>query len=384
MSAFTDIINCIQSAETLRDKSQLLTYLGRALSANRKKLSPADRTELAAFALSELEEVPARLNKAESYREKDEIFGIMDSLMNLVMICYDSPAAMPRDKVEMIQRVIERCNKERFLENAIDEAFGGNPNEADMERILCMATPLKDEFQKGQLWQGLIHYKGQVNTLSNDAKAVLARYAVSELTRFAEAQAEGTLSEDGYANLEYICDAARYIMYQAPHDTLMQLIADLFKLEDPTVSYYALSTLTKVGYEVPDEVIVMLANDLTHADITFRALKDRAMTYRFPADLRNDAYLAKSDLVHWLTYPTELGREPDEIVLLGVTKKKGETFHVFRFKSDSANLGDDLKGVWLIGWSGSDGGTFSNFDKYADYEKKTPEKTVKYIRRKLL
>ena len=384
MSAFTDIIYCIQSAETLRDKSQLLTYLGRALSANRKKLSPADRTELAAFALSELEEVPARLNKAESYREKDEIFGIMDSLMNLVMICYDSPAAMPRDKVEMIQRVIERCNKERFLENAIDEAFGGNPNEADMERILCMATPLKDEFQKGQLWQGLIHYKGQVNTLSNDAKAVLARYAVSELTRFAEAQAEGTLSEDGYANLEYICDAARYIMYQAPHDTLMQLIADLFKLEDPTVSYYALSTLTKVGYEVPDEVIVMLANDLTHADITFRALKDRAMTYRFPADLRNDAYLAKSDLVHWLTYPTELGREPDEIVLLGVTKKKGETFHVFRFKSDSANLGDDLKGVWLIGWSGSDGGTFSNFDKYADYEKKTPEKTVKYIRRKLL
>ena len=67
-----------------------------------------------------------------------------------------------------------------------------------------------------------------------------------------------------------------------------------------------------------------------------------------------------------------------------IPTKKGETFHVFRYKSDSDNLGDDLKGVWLIGWSGNDGGTFSNFDKYADYEKKTPEKTVKYIRRKLL
>ena len=384
MSAFTNIINSIQSAETLRDKSQLLTYLGRALSANRKKITPADKGELAAFALSELEEVPALLNKAACYREKDEIFGIMDSLMNLVMICYDSPAAVPPDRLEMIKRVVERYDRERFLEMAIDEAFKGNPTEADMERILCMASPLKDEFHKGQLWKGLLEYKGKVARLSGNAKAVLARYAVSELSRIAEAQAEGTLSEDGYANLEYICDAARYIMYQAPHDTLMQLIADLFKLEDPTVSYYALSTLTKVGYEVPDEVIVMLANDLTHADITFRALKDRAMTYRFPAELRNDAYLAKSDLVHWLTYPTELGREPDEIELLGVTKKKGETFHVFRYKSDSDNLGDDLKGVWLIGWSGNDGGTFSNFDKYADYEKKTPEKTVKYIRRKLL
>ena len=385
MSAFTDIINCIQSAETLRDKSQLLTYLGRALSANRKKLSPADRTELGAFTLSELEEVPARLNKAECYRDKDEIFGIMDSLMNLVMICYDSPAAMPRDKVEMIQRVVERCNKERFLENAIDEAFGGNPDEADMERILCMAAPLKDEFHKGQLWQGLIHYKGQVNTLSNDAKAVLARYAVSELTRFAEARREGTFTEEMKDQLEFICDAAGCLMFRAPvHPELVRLIGDLFELKDGDISYYALSTLLSVGEKVSDEVIVTLANDIIHADLTYSLLERHNMTARFPAELRDPAYLAKSDLVHWLTYPTELGREPDEIELLGVTKKKGETFHVFRYKSDSDNLGDDLKGVWLIGWSGNDGGTFSNFDKYADYEKKTPEKTVKYIRRKLL
>ena len=385
MSAFTNIINRIQSAETLRDKSQLLTYLGRALSANRKKLSPADRTELAAFALSELEEVPALLNKAENYREKDEIFGIMDSLMNLVMICYDSPAAMPRDKVEMIQRVIERCNKERFLENAIDEAFKGNPDEADMERILCMASPLKDEFHKGQLWQGLIHYKGQVQQLSNDAKAVLVKYAVSELTRFAEARREGTFTEEMKDQLEFICDAAGCLMFRAPvNPELVGLIGDLFELKDGDISYYALSTLLSVGEKVSDEVIVTLAKDIVHADQTYSLLERHSMTDRFPAELRDPAYLAKSDLVHWLTYPTELGREPDEIELLGVTKKKGETFHVFRYKSDSDNLGDDLKGVWLIGWSGNDGGTFSNFDKYADYEKKTPEKTVRYIRRKLL
>ena len=127
MSAFTNIINRIQSAETLRDKSQLLTYLGRGLAPAKKKMTAADRDEISTFVLSELEVVPTLLNKAECYREKDEIFGIMDSLMNLVMICYDSPAAMPRDKVEMIQRVIERCNKERFLENAIDEASRETP-----------------------------------------------------------------------------------------------------------------------------------------------------------------------------------------------------------------------------------------------------------------
>ena len=64
MSAFTNIINSIKTAETQHEKSQLLTYLGRALSANRKKITPADKGELAAFALSELEAIPALLNKA--------------------------------------------------------------------------------------------------------------------------------------------------------------------------------------------------------------------------------------------------------------------------------------------------------------------------------
>ena len=254
-----------------------------------------------------------------------------------------------------------------------------------MERILCMASPLKDEFHKGQLWQGLIHYKEQVNRLSNDAKAVLVRYAVSELTRFAEARREGTFTEEMKDQLEFICDAAGCLMFRAPvNSELVSLIGDLFELKDGDISYYALSTLLSVGEEVSDEVIVTLAKDIIHADQTYSLLERHSMTARFPAELRDPAYLAKSDLVHWLTYPTELGREPDEIELLGVTKKKGETFHVFRYKSDSDNLGDDLKGVWFIGWSGNDGGTFSNFDKYADYEKKTPEKTVKYIRRKLL
>ncbi len=386
MSAFTDIINGAKTAKTLHDKSQLLTYLGRALAANRKKkLAPADREELAAFTLSELETIPALLNKAENYREKDEIFGLVESLMNLVMICYDSPAAMAPDKLDIVRRIVDRCDRERFLEMAIDEAFKGNPDAADMERILCMAAPLKDEFQKGQLWHGLLHYKGQVQRLSNDAKAVLAKYAVAELSRFAEARKEGALTEEMLGNLEFICDAAGALMFNAPANLeLVGLISDLFEMKDSDISYYALSTLLTVGCKVPDEVIVALANDIVYADLTYGLLERYRMTDRFPEGLRDPVYLAKSDMVHWLTYPTELGKEPDEIEFLGQTKKKGEVFHIFRYKSDSDNLGDDLKGVWLIGWSGNDGGTFSNFDKYADYEKKTPEKTVKYICRKLL
>ena len=117
--------------------------------------------------------------------------------------------------------------------------------------------------------------------------------------------------------------------------------------------------------------------------MTYAILKMHGKTHLFPAELATEEYLAKSDLVHWLTYPTELGKEPDQIEYLGKVKKK-EIYHVFRYKSDSDNLGEDLQGKWLIGWSNNEGGTFSNFDLYSDFEQKTVEKTLKVIKRKLL
>ena len=108
------------------------------------------------------------------------------------------------------------------------------------------------------------------------------------------------------------------------------------------------------------------------------------MTSLFPAKYADKEYLAKSDLVHWLTYPTELGRVPDEIEFLGVVDKKGEDYYVFRYTSQSDNLGDELKGRWLIGWANDEGGTFSNFKLYEEYEGKNLEKTLKNIKKKLL
>jgi len=61
-----------------------------------------------------------------------------------------------------------------------------------------------------------------------------------------------------------------------------------------------------------------------------------------------------------------------------------EVFHVFKFRSDSDTLGDDLKNKWLVGWSSNDGGTFSNFDEFAPFEKEPAEKALKLIKKKLI
>ena len=65
-------------------------------------------------------------------------------------------------------------------------------------------------------------------------------------------------------------------------------------------------------------------------------------------------------------------------------KVKKEHFWIFRFQSNSDTLDEEHQNRWLIGWSSDDGGTFSEFHPYELFEKKTPEKTVKYIKKKLL
>ena len=115
----------------------------------------------------------------------------------------------------------------------------------------------------------------------------------------------------------------------------------------------------------------------------YSLLKRYGLVALFPTELSTPEYLAKSNMVHWLIYPTELGKLPDRIEYIGKVKKK-EEYYIFRYTSDSDNLGEDLKGKWLIGWSSDEGGTFSNFDLYSDFEQKTVEKTLKNIKKKLL
>ena len=138
--------------------------------------------------------------------------------------------------------------------------------------------------------------------------------------------------------------------------------------------------------ELPQTAVDRLARDLGYANMAHALLKKHGMAARFPAECATEEYLAKSDLVHWLLYPTELGKTPDEIEYIGRSKRllKKDVYHIFRFRSDSDTLNDECRGKWLIGWSSAEGGTFSNFDLYDDYAKATPEATVKSIRKKLI
>ena len=376
MVNFASIIEDIEHLSSFSEKTSFLSVVLNSFQNKKVKIKPDDKRTLSDFAFKEINKLITLIPTLQTYKEKDEVFGYEDSLLGIIMLCHSSPTELSEDRVNDLKALMEVVDKERFVENTIDNIFKNGQNDKEtIKHLIDSVIPLKDEFQKGQIYQGLLHYQGNIDALPSDSKLLLADYISSELKRYLDTPLDDTIVN----NLEFACDVAKYFI----NDTVIALLNDLLKLEKNNVNYYAVASLLSAEQSVPSSVIISLANDIVYADMTYAILKKYGQTSLFPEELSDPVYLAKSDLVHWLTYPTELGKQPDKIEYLGKVKK-GEEYYIFRYTSDSDNLGDDLKDQWLIGWSNDEGGTFSDFDLYSDYEQKTLEKTLKKIKKRLL
>lgn len=377
MSAFKEITDGIRNTAGYKEKSDLTHYLCNILQNLKRRVDAQDSDFLKNFALSEMEKLIAVIPATENYREKDYIFGYEDGLLGVLSLSGTTFASLSAAHASTVRALVETVQKERVLENALDEMFKLKKIEkADIEKVLNIVKPMTDEYRRSMLYQGLHAYGGEFNKLTAEAKGALADFTAEDLTRLLD----GADDPDKVKSLEFAADVCKRFADNKVLDVLEKTMA----LKHDNVRYYAAGTLIGLGREIPAAALNEMAGNLEYAELLYSLLKKHGKSSLFPAEYSSTEYLAKSDLVHWLTYPTELGKQPDEIELLGVAKVKSETFHIFKFKSDSDTLSDDLHGQWLIGWSGDGGGTFSNFELLSDYEKKTEEKTLKNIVKKLL
>jgi len=377
MSKFSEIISQMRTVG-YTEKRQFLQYLVQMAERAKHKFSAEDKTALLSYAYEEAEQMMRAIAEAGSYKEKDIIFECEDFLLGLVMHLSGSAGNIPEDKLVKLKTLVELVDKERYIERTVDSVFSQDAiTEVDVNRLLYWVRSCSDEYQKSKLFQGLAHYSRDISKMNSDAKKIMADYFVSELCRLMELD-----TADAWNALELLADVCKHF----EDDRIVAALTDLLQFGRHHISFYVVESLLVLGAEVPQYVIHALAQDLEFANLTYGVLQRHGKTELFPASCTTEEYLAKSDLVHWLTFPTELGQAPDEIVYIGRIKRlfKKEVFHVFRFRSDSDTLGDELKNKWLIGWSSNEGGTFSNFDEYALFEKETPDATLKNIRKKLI
>ena len=375
MTIFQKTMEAIREAESYSAKSGMLKVLLNQLSHKKMKLSPDTKSAFSDFLFGEIEHLILLIPTVQSYKEKDFLFEYEDCLLGAVMACHPTADEIPAERIRSIDQLVKMVEKERFLESMVDEIFAGNNDPENVRYLISMMGLAKEEYHKGKLYQGLLHYQREIFRLPEESREILGDYIASEMRRYLDAQ----LTSETEANLELICDICRYF----GKERFVDLLGKSIVLGNMHVRFYAMGSLLAFGCEPSPTVVSALAKDLEYANLTYEMLKHYRKEKCFPTEYKTPEYLAQSDLVRWLTYPTELGKVPDEIEYLGKVRK-GEKFYLFRFRSDSENLDEETRGKWLIGWSGSKGGTFSNFDLYSEYERETTEKTVKYIKKQLL
>lgn len=382
MSQFDSILSSIKN-ESYLSKKQLLEYMLRIvrnIQKNNKPLEQDDKTAILEYAYGEVDALLAAIPNTASYKEKDLIFACEDLVLGLIMHLCPTPSEISPEVQTRINMLVETVAKERYIETSLESLFKQKTiEESEVSKLLSLVNQTNDEYQKGVFYAGLDHYKGQISKISDAAKAQITAHLTVELKRYLN---QDRLTDDDVNNLELIADISRYFA----DGEIIGLLQEVLKKGYNNINYYAAVTLFYLRESVPTETIVSLANNLEYANLTYALLVNYGKQNLFPKECSTPEYLAKSDMVRWLTYPTELGKEPDEIEYIGKITYlfKKEVYYVFKYRSDSDTLDENLRNKWLIGWSSEDGGTFSNFDEYALFEKATINATLKNIKKKLI
>lgn len=381
MSQFETFFENTKNSNDFVQNAQVMEYLGNVLkniAQNPKNPLPPEETHaIREFAAAEMKRLLDAIPKAGTHREKDAMFYYENSLLMVYTLAGKDMDNVNDGHLKTIEELVKLINGEREFENAVESMLKSDKVEkADADAVIVKAKKIKDEYLRGKLYQILNEYKENIKIFTPEAKNAFSAYIAEDMEKLfkkAESNAEAANS------LELAADVCKYFI----NDKISEILGKILTLKIDSIRFYALETLLSNKKEVPSKAVSDLAENLSYAALTYSVLVQYGKSELFPKEYATPEYLAKSDMVHWLIYPTELNKEPDEIELLGAAKVKKEIYHIFKYKSDSENI-EDLAGEWLIGWSGNMGGTFSNFDKLSDFEKKTPRKTLKNIVKKLL
>lgn len=181
------------------------------------------------------------------------------------------------------------------------------------------------------------------------------------------------------------------IMGYYPDVKIESELKEALSYTDQRLQMFALLSLLRLGKDVDKEIVLGIAKVAENRNVIYDGLCELGKTALFPDEYRTQALFAESNMVNWLIYPTELGREPDEIELMKVISRDPKDghgfrdFYVFRFRTFPPHWA--AEDGWMAGVAGpylrnkapsttSYGGTFSCFEPW---DNKTPEEHFKQI-----
>jgi hypothetical protein len=168
-------------------------------------------------------------------------------------------------------------------------------------------------------------------------------------------------------------DIAGYLKSPA----LTPLLEEALQLPDPRLTAFAAGSVFRRGGRVPKAALNRAAGSHETRGLFFLILDGLGKIDLFPARWRTWDAFAAANMVDWLIYPTELGREPDQLQKMAVFTADGPdgelALYVWRFRAGAE--------PWRAGISGPHCRTGEprpvhghlTFSRFDDWESSTAE-----------
>jgi hypothetical protein len=190
--------------------------------------------------------------------------------------------------------------------------------------------------------------------------------------------------EEGYIDhRDEICEVID-LLGQLGLKAAHELIRQALNFTDNRIKFFAMFALNEFGEDLNTKDVENIANYPEMRGALVERLQGTHQFSLIPSTLTSQLALAESNLVDWLTFPTELNSVPDEIKFLKKTKAEGQPdqdMYFFRFRIDQPHWA--AEDGWMIGWSGpfprkgppqlSASGTFSELEKWDGVESPSVE-----------
>jgi hypothetical protein len=236
--------------------------------------------------------------------------------------------------------------------------------------------------------------KGAVDPamLSSRSQTILDRYSElhSEMLPLQRGQGLDWMWTDEYLVLrgeaEVLLDLLGYVPAASARAELGRAVEEW---QDSRLKCFAVISALRQGADIEGRHLIEVARSAEMRNILYRMLRDMGKVALYPREFLSQEAFAESDMVNWLTFPSELGRVPDEIQLMTVvsfeTSEPGGDawdYYVFRFRTNAPHWA--AKDGWLAGVSGAfkrtesptpDGAT-DTFSRFEAWDSRSPQEHV--------
>src|SRR5262249_23469574 len=230
-------------------------------------------------------------------------------------------------------------------------------------------------------------------TLAPYADQVLESYRsqARELWPTQQAEGIGWMWEEPY--LTYRNEAALLLdlLGYFHVEKVVEELQRSLRYRDPRLKYFGISSLLRLGKVVDPKQVEDVAAYAETRNYMYDRLQKMGKENLYPRKYRTQIAFAESNMVDWLSYPSELGRAPDDIELAKVVPMDlGEEglcdYYVFRFGMNPPH--EKSSEGWMAGIAGPFrrkesptttglGHTFTGFEKW---EGRSPEEHLGRLR----